>query len=355
MMLSRENARERASFYRFLSRCYRSEVDLAFLEAIKRMSFPEVAGQLGEGYTMLGACLHNLGENAVETLAVDYASAFLAAGSANGAAAIPCESVYASPARIFMQEPWEEVRADYAAHGLGKSSFCADLMEDHLACELEFMALLAEKNDTQAQKRFLENHLLNWVEAFVSDIAKYVRTDFYKAIGLITIGFLRGEAELLAAVESGACGCSHSYSVRNERMANILARLKEHYHVYAPMRFPKRGPKGSDLIRYGEISELTDIVYKEKSHFSAKECFYPVSQTMFFFKGDKCIEKLPDDDKGIILICRACDINAIKCLDTIFLKNGEKDIYYKRMRDKLKLIMLECKDGIENCFCASMG
>ncbi|MBR4953312.1 MAG: anaerobic sulfite reductase subunit AsrA [Oscillospiraceae bacterium] len=217
------------------------------------------------------------------------------------------------------------------------------------------MALLAEKNDIQAQKSFLENHLLNWIETFVGDIAKYVHTDFYKALGLITLGFLRGEAELLAAVESGACGCSRSYSVRNERMANILARLKEHYHVYAPMRFPKRGPKGSDLIRYGEISELTDIVYKEKSHFSAKECFYPVSQTMFFFKGDECIEKLPDDDKGIILICRACDINAIKRLDTIFLGNGEKDIYYKRMRDKLKLIMLECKEGFENCFCASMG
>ncbi len=355
MMMSKENARTRAQVYRFLSRCYALEVDDGMLEAMKTMSFPEAEGVLGEGYAMLRAYLDSCGENALEELAVDYATVFLAAGSADGAAAIPCESVYRSPAKIFMQEPWEEVCAEYARFGLGKGEKYADLMEDHLAIELEFMAHLIEKSEADAQKSFLEKHLLSWLAPFADDIDKYAKKDFYKAIGRISLGFVAMEAKLLSAVEGGTLSLSRSFSVRNERMANILARLKENYHVYAPKRFPKRGPKGRDLIRYGEISELTDIVYKEKSHFSPKECFYPVSQTLFNFDELECSVKEIEDDKGIIIICRACDINAIRRLDNIFLHNGEPDIFYSRMRDKLKLILLECRESFENCFCASMG
>ena len=61
------------------------------------------------------------------------------------------------------------------------------------------------------------------------------------------------------------------------------------------------------------------------------------------------------DDKGIIIICRACDINAIRHLDNIFLRNGEPDSYYARIRERMKLILLECRESFEHCFCASMG
>ncbi len=355
MMISRENLRQRSEMYRFLSRCYRVEADAKLLEAMKAMSFPKAEGILGEGYAMLRNYLDNCGEDALDELAVDYAAAFLAAGKADGAAAIPCESVYTSADGIFMQEAWEAVCGEYARFGLAKGEGFSDLMEDHLALELEFMAFLIEKGEAAAQKAFIEKHLLNWLDSFAADIDKYAATDFYKAIGRITIGFLRMEEKLLSAIEAGDVASSRSYSVRNERMAKILARLKERYHVFAPMRFPKRGPKGRDLIRYGEISELTDIVYKEKSHFSPKECFYPVSQTMFYFNELDCTEKELEDDKGIIIICRACDINAVRRLDNIFLNNGEADCYYARMRDKLKFILLECPESFDNCFCASMG
>jgi len=217
------------------------------------------------------------------------------------------------------------------------------------------MATLVESRDPAAEKAFLEGHLLNWMGGFTADIDKYARCDFYKAVGRITLGFLQGEQQLLTALVSGEAKQSASFSVRSERFANVLARLKEHYRVYAPKRFPKRGPKGTDLIRYGEINALTDIVYKEKSHFSAKEVFYPISQTLFHFNNQDCSVKELDDDKGILLICRPCDINAIRRLDNIFLNNGQPDLYYSRMREKLKLIMLECTESFDNCFCVSMG
>ena len=355
MMIRNADMQERAALYRLLSRLYRSEVDAALLDALKSLSLPAADGVLGEGYQMLRNYLTRCGTSTLEELAVDYATVFLAAGSHDGAAALPCESVYTSPGHIFMQDAWEDVCRIYAEHGLAKSGSFGDLMEDHIALELEFMSTLAERGAHEQEKDFLEHHLLNWAEAFTADIDKYARTDFYKAVGRTTLGFLRMEQQLLSALEQGVVTPSFSCSVRSERMANILARLKEHYHIYAPKRFPKRGPKGTDLIRYGEIDALEDIVYKEKSHFSPKETFYPVSQTLFRFNDQDCTEKELEDDKDILLICRPCDINAIRRLDNIFLHNGQSDLYYSRMREKLKLVLLECTESFDNCFCVSMG
>ena len=355
MMIRNADMQERAALYRLLSRLYREEVDQALLDTLKSLPFPAADGILGEGYQMLQNDLTRCGTNVLEELAVDYATVFLAAGSADGAAAIPCESVYTSAEKIFMQDAWEDVCRIYAEHELGKSGQFQDLMEDHVALELEFMADLVEHATIEQQKSFVESHLLNWMGAFTADIDKYARADFYKAVGRITMGFLALEQQLLTALTDGTLQQATSVSVRNERMDKIIARLKEHYHIYAPKRFSKRGPKGTDLIRYGEIDALTDIVYKEKSHFSPKETFYPVSQTMFHFNDQTCTEKEPEDDKGILLICRPCDINAIRRLDNIFLNNGQSDLYYSRMRGKLKLIMLECTESFDNCFCVSMG
>jgi anaerobic sulfite reductase subunit A len=62
------------------------------------------------------------------------------------------------------------------------------------------------------------------------------------------------------------------------------------------------------------------------------------------------------DEKAIILFVRPCDINGIRRLDTIFLKNGgQEDSNYRRLRDKLKIIMLECLEGWDTCFCVSMN
>lgn len=356
MMITKSEMKPRADLYSLLARLYRVEVDAPLLAALKELSFPQAANEtLAEGYSMLKAWLERCGEGALDDLAVDYATVFLAAGSADGAAAIPCESVYTSPKKIFMQDAWEDVKRLYAEKGLQKSGDYSDLMEDHLALELEFMATLVQRRDPQAELAFVEGHLLNWLPAFVSDIDKYAREDFYKAVGRITLGFVQMEGELLRMLNDGTLKQAPSFSVRADRMADVFARLKERYRIFAPKRFPKRGPKGTDLIRYGEIDALTDIVYKEKSHFSPKEVFYPVSQTMFRFKEDVCTQAELEDEREIILFARPCDINAIRRLDNIFLHNGQPDLFYSRMREKLHFFLLECRESFDNCFCVSMG
>ena len=355
MMISKANDRSRTRFYRLLSRLYRAEADGMLLSELKTLALPQAEGDLAQGYALLTRYLDHCGENALEELAVDYASVFLAAGSADGSAAIPCESVYTSPKRIFMQEAWEDVSRRYAEKGLGRDGAADDLHEDHLALELEFMVWLVENATVEEQADFLNTHLLNWVSGFAADIEKYAGTDFYRAVGRITAIFLTLEGEYLSALLSGEVRLAPGYSIRADRMDPIFARLKEKYRMFAPKRFPGRGPRGGDLIRYGEIGALTDIEYKEKSHFSAKEVFYPISQTMFYFNGESCAEKELDDGRDILLFLRPCDLNAIGRLDTIFLHNGQPDLYYARMREKVKPVLLECREGFDNCFCVSMG
>lgn len=147
-----------------------------------------------------------------------------------------------------------------------------------------------------------------------------------------------------------------SYSVSVKKMNEILKELQKDYKVYAPKRFEKRGRySDTDLIRYAEISMVEEIVYDEKADFSPKEVIYPITQTLFYFTEYEYKESKAHD-KGILIFARPCDINGIKRLDTIFLENGDQeDIYYKRLREKVKFILMECKEGWDTCFCVSMG
>ena len=139
------------------------------------------------------------------------------------------------------------------------------------------------------------------------------------------------------------------YLVSQENMDNILSKMKAKYKIYAP----KRGPK---YIRYGEIDSVSEIVYDEKSDFSPKEVFYPIVQTLLYFTEDTCVESKLEDTRDIVLFLRPCDINGIRRLDTMFLKNGgQADNFYARLREKVKFFMMECRDGFETCFCVSMG
>lgn len=360
MRISKTSRADRAGLYRLLARLYAVEADEALLDGLSTLRLPGDAAQpqMAEGFRRMRTWLDGRGSDAVEALAVDYAAVFLAAGSAEGRAAIPCESVYTSPKRLVMQEAWEDMRRLLREKNLGQADGEEQLMEDHLALELEYMAALVEEGALEEQQDFLERHLLNWVPAFSEDVTRFARQDFYPAVTTLTGGFLSMEREFLTRLTDPAepeFAAAPSFSVRADRMENVLARLKEHYRVLAPMRLPGRGPRGGDLIRYGEISHLTDIEYREKSHFSAKEAFYPVSQTLFRFQGEDCTEEPLEDGRDILLFLRPCDRNAVERLDNIFLHNGQPDLYYSRLRQRVKFVLLECAEGFDNCFCVSMG
>lgn len=147
------------------------------------------------------------------------------------------------------------------------------------------------------------------------------------------------------------------YRLKNERFNEILKELTKEYQIYAPKNFPKQGRySDTDIIRYDRVYTAEEIIFDKKSTYAAKEVYSPITETvLYFIDGDYKESKLKDD-RDIIIFGRSCDIHAIKRFDDIFLKNGGfEDLYYKRLREKIKFVLLECPvNGWDTCFCVSM-
>lgn len=198
---------EREELYKFQARVYRREVDQTLLDTIKNLEIQSDSSDMPEALRVIQASAANT-DDPLTDFAVDYARIFLGAGIAKGVAAYPYESVYTSRDRLVMQDAYEAVMIIYRANGIGKLD--ADLYEDHIALELEFMSILcrraielAEGGDTQAleenldlQKSFLRDHILNWTGEFFDSIRSCPGSNFYKGFASFTEAFLRMEKEL---------------------------------------------------------------------------------------------------------------------------------------------------------------
>lgn len=148
-----------------------------------------------------------------------------------------------------------------------------------------------------------------------------------------------------------------SYKLKLQEVNDLFNELKKEYIIYAPKRFEKQGRySDTDIIKYDEINSVEEIVFKEKSTYPAKEVITPISQTLYYFIENEFRESNMKSQKKILIFARPCDINAQKRQDNIYLKNGNfEDIFYKRVRDKVKFICMECTEGWDTCFCVSMN
>jgi anaerobic sulfite reductase subunit A len=145
------------------------------------------------------------------------------------------------------------------------------------------------------------------------------------------------------------------YKLSKQKINNIFESLSKEYVIYAPKLFIGEGTfSDTDRVRYGAIETIEDIVFDKKAEYSYKEVLLPISQTLFFFTEDS-IKEADAPKKGAIIFLRSCDLHAVKRMDDIYLRNGQEDYYYKRIRENAKFILIGCKNSFENCFCVSMG
>ena len=145
------------------------------------------------------------------------------------------------------------------------------------------------------------------------------------------------------------------YKLNLENMNLALNKLKKTYKIYAPKVFEGAGTfSDTDRVRYGEVSTIEEIEFNEKSSYSYKETILPIRQTLFFFTEDDCKEAEVDERPALIFL-RSCEIHSLKRIDDIYLRNGFEDIYYKKMRERAKFVLIGCEKSFENCFCVSMG
>ncbi|MCR5785530.1 MAG: anaerobic sulfite reductase subunit AsrA [Eubacterium sp.] len=332
----------RYHFYCFLARCFEREIDKDAADKIKNMNLPKSDGsELIKSGVALDA----------DELAADFANVFLGAGRASGGAAFPYESVYTSEQHLMMQDAWSRVKNFMAQSGHALKTDDKALKEDHIAAELYFMATLV-KDDDNMQRGFFESHLEGWTKAFLDDVEKYAKTPFYKGLSILTKDFLDAEKELLDSAVSGA-EHKDSFVMSKSEFDGILKSLKKKYKIFAPAEVKGQAKKE---VRYKEIDSADEIVLDRPSDYSPKEIFYPIVQTMIYFKGESCEESIFAEDKDYLIIMRACDANAIKRLDKIFLENGGRgDNFYRRRRERVRIMLLECEKSFEQCFCVSMG
>lgn len=144
------------------------------------------------------------------------------------------------------------------------------------------------------------------------------------------------------------------YKLNKKSINNIFENLSKDYVIYAPKLFSGEGTfSDTDRVRYGEINTIDDIVFDKKAEYSYKEVLLPISQTLFFFTEDS-IKEADAPKKGAIIFLRSCDLHAVKRMDDIYLRNGQEDYYYKRIRENAKFILIGCENSFENCFCVSM-
>ncbi|WP_238883499.1 anaerobic sulfite reductase subunit AsrA [Clostridium sp. YIM B02551] len=135
----------------------------------------------------------------------------------------------------------------------------------------------------------------------------------------------------------------------------LLERYSKDYKIFAPKILTGKGTfSDTDIVRYGEISDIEEVEFNQKSAFSYKETLLPITQTLFYFTEDQWIEP-KEEEKGALIFLRSCDIHSVKRIDDIYLKNGVEDPYYKKLREKAKFILIGCENSFDNCFCVSMG
>ena len=207
--------RGRMATYQFLSRLFRVEVDQELYDTLVSMRFPTNTGNalVDEGYRMICGYLSQADGTVLTELAVDYVRAFIGSGNDGCSAAYPYESVYTSEGGLMMQDAYAEVLHVYRGAGFAKNPGFKE-PEDHLAVELAFMALLCGRavealragdeagaeRQLRAQREFLSDHLLNWIDRFTADVRKAAEDGFYFDLATFTEGFLTADAAELAEV-----------------------------------------------------------------------------------------------------------------------------------------------------------
>ena len=146
------------------------------------------------------------------------------------------------------------------------------------------------------------------------------------------------------------------YKVSFEEANKIFAALQDEYEIWAPKRFVGKGRySDTDMIKYDKINTVEEIEYMDKSDFPAKEVLSPITESLFYFTEDEYIESKATGKK-LLIFMRPCDIHAQHHQEKIYLSNGGfEDMYYKRMNEKVKIVMMECTTGWDTCFCVSMG
>ncbi len=195
-----DNATARSRIYALLANVFRAEPSEAFLSELKG---PRFSGAFSDLDVDLGEEFSECPESRLrEELAIEFTRLFLGPGRHISAH----ESIFAEvdgDSGGHWGAVTAEVKKFIEATGIEYEPQY-DGLPDHISVELEFMGKLADweadkwmKEDSEnakyclnIQKKFIEEHLLNWVPAFCRQVIDSADKPFYREMARLTNEFL---------------------------------------------------------------------------------------------------------------------------------------------------------------------
>jgi TorA maturation chaperone TorD len=109
--------------------------------------------------------------------------------SYEGGKMLPLESLHADDMNVA-----DSVTDFYLSTGLTFEDEY-ETVPDHISLEFLFMSYLIDIDNRELQKKFLEEHIANWVPYYCEEVAKEAKTLFYREIAGITKDFIESEYE----------------------------------------------------------------------------------------------------------------------------------------------------------------
>ena len=107
------------------------------------------------------------------------------------------ESVYRSDEHLLYQDTAFQVRKDYLKYNFIPKNYPHEA-DDHIGFELDFMLQLStDKQALKDSRKFLREHLTQWIPEFSQDVQKHALTEFYRGAAIILKGFIAEDLILL--------------------------------------------------------------------------------------------------------------------------------------------------------------
>ncbi|MEA1917146.1 MAG: molecular chaperone TorD family protein [Campylobacterota bacterium] len=182
-----DNSEYRKYIYAFLSRIISNMPDARFIKDLKNNSdMLDLIGESTKEYFEKES-----EETIYDELNMDYTSMFILNTQ-------PVESFVLDAKNETLVGLQNPVMAFYFNHGFEINMNQTEIVApDHLSIELGFMQTLIHRDEVQAQKEFIEAHLISWVIPYMIGMKDMARTPFFKDICDFIVEFLCADYEYL--------------------------------------------------------------------------------------------------------------------------------------------------------------
>ncbi len=193
-----------------LARLHGLELDGDFLERLRSTSFAEMFTLVPENDMGREACeVIDRGWDVLDEgdparlrdwLAADFAALYLT----HRHRVSPDESVWRDEDGLVRQKPMLEVREWYARFGVAAPDW-RKVPDDNIALQLAFLSYLMMARDKEGGwlaepedvVRFLDDHLLLWLDDFAAAAASRCHTPFYAGLAVFTAAWMQAFRQLL--------------------------------------------------------------------------------------------------------------------------------------------------------------